>query len=193
VLRGFASGTTVSNLSGTINWGDGTSTPAQFVRDHAGHFHVKGKHTFVSSGNPTITLSLKQSIVGENPQTDPPIHLPLEQTQAHVSGRAKPPTFTVTPAAPIQATAGQTLMAELGTLSGPSLASGQSLAGTIAWGDGSNSPAQFILTSSGLWQVSGSHTYARKGKHIVHVFVSLVGSGRSVIARFAIRATVAAH
>jgi virginiamycin B lyase len=192
MLSGFASGTNTSNLSGTINWGDGTSTAAQFVRDRAGNFHVKGKHTFTAPGDTTVTLSLTQSIAGANPQTDPPVSLPLEQTRAHVSGRAKPPKFTATPAGAIAAIAGQKFTAELGTLSGP-VASGQSLVGAIHWGDGTNSPAQLVETPSGLWEASASHTYTHKGMHLVHVIVSLVGSKRSVIARFGLHASVSPY
>src|SRR6185437_279988 len=32
-----------SNLQGTINWGDGTTAAATFVRDHKGRIHVRGK------------------------------------------------------------------------------------------------------------------------------------------------------
>jgi hypothetical protein len=192
VLSGLASGTSLSQLAGTIDWGDGTTTPVQFVKDHSGKIEVRGAHAFASPGNPTITLSLTQSLSSGTGEFNPPIHLSFQQTKAKVTGRAKAGSYHVNPTGRIHATAGQQFSAELGLLTGPPLATAQSLQGTVAWGDGTNSPAQIAITPSGSWEISGSHKYLKKGSHVVHVVVSLAGSTHSVIARFALHALVAA-
>jgi hypothetical protein len=188
VLSGLASGTSASQLAGTIDWGDGTTTPAQFVKDHSGKIEVRGGHAYASPGTPTITLSLTQSLSGGS--SNPPIHFPLEQTKAKVTGHARLGKYHATPAAPIRATAGQEFTGSLGLLSGPALSAGQSLQASIAWGDGSSSAAEIVSSSAGQWEINGSHIWLKKGNHVVHVVVTLVGSTHSVIARFAVHALI---
>jgi virginiamycin B lyase len=191
VISGLASGTSLSQLAGTIDWGDGTTTPAQFIKDHARKIEVRGGHAYSSPGKPTITLFLTQSLSSVAEESNPPIHLSFDQTKAEVIGHAKTGSYHVNPTGPIHTTAGQQFTSELGLLIGPPIATGRSLQGTVGWGDGSSSAAQIAITPSGLWEISGSHKYGKKGNHAVHVVVTLVGTTHSVIARFALRALVA--
>ena len=71
-----------SQLQGTINWGDGTSSPALFKAGKKGRIHVRGKHTYVSGGNDTISISLTQAVA--NLKT-PAIRLPLEKVSARIT------------------------------------------------------------------------------------------------------------
>ncbi len=76
------------DLTGTIDWGDGTTSTATFVRDGK-KIVVKGKHTFTTSGAATITLNLSQGLTPQTAQSStsvppPPIHLPTVQDAAIV-------------------------------------------------------------------------------------------------------------
>ncbi len=73
----------VSQLQGTINWGDGSSSVAQFKADKKGRIHVRGKHTYAAGGNDTISVSVTQSLADSS---DPPIRLPIARTSAHITG-----------------------------------------------------------------------------------------------------------
>ena len=188
VLSGLAAGTSLSQLDGTIDWGDGTTTPAQFVKDHSGKIEVRGAHAYASPGDATITLSITQSLAG----SEPAIHFPSQQTRAKVGGRAKVGKYHATPGATIHSVVGQTFTGLLGLLSGPVLSSSQALEALVNWGDGSPSAGQVVSLSPGQWEISGSHTWQKQGNHAAHVVVTLVGSTHSVVARFALRSAIAA-
>ncbi len=85
VLTGVAKGTAASALSGTIHWGDGASTAAQFVAGKKGKFHVRGVHTYLGAGNETITISMIQKLNGAaTPGSEAPIQLPHGESMARV-------------------------------------------------------------------------------------------------------------
>ncbi len=75
-------------MTGTIDWGDGTTFAATFVRSGK-KIVVRGKHTFTTSGAATITLNLSQGLTPQTAQAattvpPPPIHLPTVQDAAIV-------------------------------------------------------------------------------------------------------------
>jgi hypothetical protein len=72
-----------SQLQGTINWGDGSSSPALFKAGKKGRIHIRGKHTYVVGGNDTISVSLSQALANSS---NPPIRLPIEKVMAHITG-----------------------------------------------------------------------------------------------------------
>jgi len=88
-LSGLAAGTSVSELTGTINWGDGTSSAAQFVAGKKGKIRILGLHTFSSAGNHTITIGVTQAITmgGSSQVQDPPIQLPRGESTAQINQR----------------------------------------------------------------------------------------------------------
>ncbi|HVS38452.1 MAG TPA: hypothetical protein VMS17_23035 [Gemmataceae bacterium] len=51
--------TQAGNLQATINWGDGTTTTGSVSVDGSGNFIVSGAHTYSSSGNFTVGVSLQ--------------------------------------------------------------------------------------------------------------------------------------
>jgi PKD repeat protein len=53
---------TVSQYSGTINWGDGTAASGMtFVRLHAGQFAAAGVHQYAHSGTYTVVITVKDT------------------------------------------------------------------------------------------------------------------------------------
>ena len=52
---------TASQLSATINWGDGTPASAGTVSGANGSFTVSGTHTYVSTGSFTVTTAVTDS------------------------------------------------------------------------------------------------------------------------------------
>jgi len=191
----------LAELSGTINWGDGSPpAAARFVRDRKGKIHVRGVHTFAAAGSDAITLSLTQTLYqNSTPLSSPAIRLPTAQTVAHISagGRRKTMGYRGTPVT-IHATVGKEFVGEIGTLTGPALTSGQSLEATIFWGDGTRSAASLVSASADQWQVLGTHTYARKGPRMFRAVIVQTMSNSTgtpavtsvVVARFSGRAIV---
>jgi virginiamycin B lyase len=86
VLTGLAKGTTVSDLQGTINWGDGSSSDAQFTLGKKGRVIVKGTHTYLGDGTKSVSISVTQSLDSSgSPAGNPPVQLPHGQSSAHIT------------------------------------------------------------------------------------------------------------
>src|SRR5215831_14061905 len=56
-------GNTASDFSATINWGDGTTT-AGTITDARGTISVSGTHTYASSGQDAVTVTLTDDAPG---------------------------------------------------------------------------------------------------------------------------------
>ena len=73
-------------------------------------------------------------------------------------------------------TAGQPFSGALGTFTGisPAREAGLHISASVHWGDGTAaSPGDFSIDSAGTISVSGTHTYAKAGKHAISV--SIIG------------------
>jgi hypothetical protein len=60
-------GSTVHDFTGSINWGDGSTSPATFTAQGSGKFAVNGSHTYTSSG--TFPVSILVQDFGGNDVT----------------------------------------------------------------------------------------------------------------------------
>ncbi len=86
VLTGLAKGTHLSDLQGTIDWGDGTSSNAQLVAGKKGKFFVKGDHTYAAQGDKTVSISLTQSLNSSGSSAaSPPVQFPKGHGAAHIT------------------------------------------------------------------------------------------------------------
>lgn len=155
--------TTSAQYLVTVIWGDGTQSQAT-VSGGVGSFAVTGTHVYRVGGTYATTVLISK-IGGPNIQT---------------AGSAR-----VTDA-PISAT-GRTLTAGSGTTSGSVVASfvdaNKLTRATdyrifITWGDGTSSLGTVRMVRPGVFEVLGSHTYARAGTF--RTYVSIVGAGGSI-------------
>lgn len=89
VLTGVVAGRNAgAALSGTIDWGDGTTSVAQFVAGRKGKIHVRGVHTYSAAGDHAVKVMVTQSLSGggsSGANAPPPIHLPVAHATAHIA------------------------------------------------------------------------------------------------------------
>jgi uncharacterized protein (TIGR03118 family) len=176
-------GNSASDLSATIDWGDGT-TDVGTITGSSGSFAVSGSHTYLEEA----TVPFSVTIADDAPST----------------ASATANTNLVVADAPLSAAAVTISSTEHATFSGAvatftdadpngTLAD---YSATIDWGDGSGTTTGSI-TSNGMggYFVSGSHSYAEGGTYHVGVLVNdSGGAGAGAIstanvADFALHAT----
>ena len=143
-------GNVASDFTATVDWGDGTSTPGT-VTSVGGLFTVSGDHTYASTGQDTVAVTLTDDAPGTAtataigtvdvvPQLAGEITLPAAAEDAALPANTELASFTDTTLSDTPATFGA----------------------TIDWGDGSTSPGT-IIGGNGSFTVEGGHTYADEG------------------------------
>ena len=157
--------THVSQLHGQLNWGDGTSSPAEFDRDKNGGIDVVGKHTYKAAG----TYNISSSNLTEYPYVQPGHPSPqfillLPPVSSTATVTAEPPANTETVGTTFSATLGKFNQFTLDII----------FTAKINWGDSHvNTPG--TLTggdlAQGNWTVTGTHKYAHNGTYKVTVDV----------------------
>jgi len=158
----------LTDLHGTINWGDGTTSPATFIKGAKGRIFVRGNHRYAETGSYGITVSAQQTLyTNGKPSALYPLALPAIQETAAV---VKPGAIK-TGGLPVTAMAGQEFTAPVASFTVPSLSIPSTQAATIFWGDGAHS-AGTIDTSGNVLTVSGSHSYRKAGTYHLRVIVT---------------------
>jgi hypothetical protein len=155
----------VSQLRGSINWGDGTSSPASFWRDKKGGIDIVDTHTYAKPG----TFAITSSLITETPYVKPGGATPkyiLDLGTVNTTA-----TIASTPAR-LTETAGVSFTATLGTFEGTSLF-GPIFTAKINWGDGVTSAGTIKdgAANQDNWTITGTHTYAHTGTYIVNVYL----------------------
>ncbi len=149
---------TVSQLSATINWGDGT-TSAGTVPGGNGAFSIAGTsgHVYAAEGSYATTIAVTNTTDGVTTTLSGGV----TATEADV--------FTPGAATTLAATAGQAFTGAVATFTDGFIANTASdLTATITWGDGTTS-AGTITDVNGAISVAGSHNYASAGTDAVSV------------------------
>jgi N-acetylneuraminic acid mutarotase len=147
-----------STFTASIDWGDGHTTSGT-VSGSGGSFSVSGAHTFADEGSFVTGISVShagvatQSASGSATVSDAPL------VATGVSIIAKNKNF-----AGVVAT----------FTDGNSAALAGEFSATILWGDGASTTG-VVKAASGVFQVSGSHTFAKKIINQVKVFIKDVG------------------
>lgn len=146
-----------ANPSATINWGDGTSSTGQIGAPNSDGFRqVSGVHIYASGGNYQITVTVTDEADG---------YAVSSTADASV-------TYTVTAQGTnFSATVGQNFSGNVAEFTdGDPQAN---LSAVINWGDGTSSTSGQISgpSASGVYEVSGSHTYASSGDYQVTITV----------------------
>ncbi|HLH65373.1 MAG TPA: hypothetical protein VKV27_06690 [Solirubrobacteraceae bacterium] len=153
--------------SGTIAWGDGQSSPAQFQQASSSQLDVSGSHIYGEEGAYSGSVSGSWSCGGGSPQ-------PFSAT---FSAQVADAPLSATGAGTLSAVAGQAFSAVVASFTDadPGGAAGDYSA-TIDWGDGSAPGAGTVsATSGGGFSVSGSHTYAAPGSYRTTVTIDDAG------------------
>ena len=172
-----------SNLTATIDWGDGSAanpdvTAGTVTTDGNGHLIVQGTHTYAKVGNYPVTVTVTDGTTGAQGKAlsvadvDPAPSLPV----AGVNVAAAP---------------GQSFTDVIGVVEAHG-ASASDLSVTVNWGDGTtdstgggNSNVQVVpFGMGGRFVIVGTHTYASAGQDTISFTVTdsangLTGSGSS--------------
>ena len=160
--------------SGSIDWGDGTSTAATLTYGQQGRASgliLSGGHAYAKAGTYTIKTSV---IVGPIPGSGMEFAsriLTTIKSTAIVAARPANSSGGVT----INEIAGKKFSANVGSFM--YIAPGTGLSATINWGDGNSSAG--TLVPSGVvgidvikYNVKGTHTYANPGTYPITVTVT---------------------
>ena len=184
-------GAPTSDFSGTIDWGDGTSTnfTSADVSGSNGSFTVNGSHTYAEEGTFFATVAINDdggssaTETGSTSVTDAPL---TAGTIATATGGVEGTTAATLSATFTDANTG---------------APTSDFSGTINWGDGSgltSFTSADVSGSGGSFTVSGSHIYAEEGSYTPTVTINDDGgstatdSGTTTVADAALTAGIAA-
>jgi uncharacterized repeat protein (TIGR01451 family) len=162
---------TAAGYSATIDWGDGTPLDTSAtIGGSAGSFTVSGIHTYAEE-KPTYTVTVTITDVDMTTNTA------TATSTAVVSDAA----LTATPACPATSTI-KSFNGTTATFTDAASPSGtlSDFTATINWGDGFSSPAdgQPVIISgpiSGVYTVTGIHTYATTGTFTITTTITDVG------------------
>jgi phospholipase C len=142
----------------SINWGDGPSaTPGTVVADPSGNnlYDVLGTHTYASTG----TYYTVATVLDPGPSS-PPNKVPY-----FGAAQVAPAPLALIRVAltPVEGIAWAGPVAKF-TTANPGAVSSNYTA-TISWGDGTSSAVTVSENSTGVFSVSGTHTYAEEGNY----------------------------
>jgi hypothetical protein len=155
-----------THYTASINWGDQTTATAGSITVSNGTFTISGSHTYISSGNFTITTSINHETI-----------LTTVKSSASVG---------TTPALVVSAPSSQT--SSEGSLANFTLGSFTDTGGsgpwlaTVSWGDGTTDSSFSPGAPGPLGTLM--HTYSEEGPYTVTVTVQDTGDGMSGSAPF---------
>ncbi len=149
-------GNVASDFTGTINWGDGTTTAGTITAGSPGSYIVNGTHTYADEGSYPISATLTDDAPGTATATAGPFSVSITEADVLTPTGGYSPTnlYYQTPFSGIVG-----LFADSDTNNVPS-----DFTATINWGDGTTTPGT-VTGGAGNLSVSGGHTYAAVGTH----------------------------
>jgi hypothetical protein len=178
VVQNFAAPKKLSDLTGVISWGDGSTSLASFRRVGKDRLAVRGSHVYASAKSFNVSVDIYQAFY-ENGKvaTDEIIGLPSLTANATVAAPARhravigsEPTFS--------AKAGETFTGTLARVELSALADGTTRTVIIDWGDGTLSDG--TLTADGSkFDISATHVYPEHGNYKIAIYVSDQAGGKS--------------
>jgi hypothetical protein len=140
----------LADYTATITWGDGVTTNGVVTGPVAGVFSVTGSHTF-EEGTYPVSVAIKDTGGAT--------------TTAVTTFTITDPAPVVAPIAPaaVTATEGHAFTIPVGAFTDPNLIGTVSdFSATINWGDGTTSTGTVSQGSGGVFNVTGTHTYAEE-------------------------------
>jgi FG-GAP-like repeat len=158
----------LTDYSASINWGDSSTSAGIITYDsNTGVFTVQGSHTYAEESSYPIAVTIFHDI--SSPVT---VFSSTDMSVIATGG------FTVN--ASEGADSGSQTVATFTDPNGPESVS--NYFATINWGDGSTSPGTITFNStSNVFTVSGSHTYAEEGNDTITVTIQNDTDGRTQV------------
>jgi N-acetylneuraminic acid mutarotase len=150
--------TSASSYSAVINWGDGSPTSTGTVTGSAGHFVVKGTHTFTQVGQVTVSVTITDAA-----------HTQLTTTNTFLVRSSLGPVVGTDVALPRNTFS----VVQVATFTDADLTRTSSAYQTqIDWGDGTPLDSGFVGGGNGSFAVTAAHTYVLPGTFIIRTTVS---------------------
>ena len=151
--------TPASDLTATINWGDGSSSTGT-VSGSAGTFVVNATHTYGDEGTFHATVVVADDATGASTSTVTSTAT-VAQSETLSAGAV---TFTTTD--------GQSFSGTVATFTSTNTAGlAADFTATITWGDGATTTGT-VSGTSGVYTVSGTHTYTNDGTRAIGVSIA---------------------
>jgi hypothetical protein len=153
----------LGEYAASIAWGDGTTSAGTISYDSPSQtFTVSGAHTYAEEGNAALTVTLS--------------HNSAPAVVVSSSAGITDPTVSASGGLTVSGSEGISTAAQtVATFTDPGGAEAiGDYAATIAWGDGTTSPAASISydPNTDVFAVSGAHTYAAEGNPTIAVTVT---------------------
>lgn len=158
----------LADLHGTINWGDGTTSAATFVKGAKGRIFVRGNHRYAGTGSYSISVSAQQTLYTNG---KPSALYPLALPALHETATVIKPGAITTGGIPVNATVSLPFSGPVASFALPTLAISTTQAANIFWGDGTHSAGTIDVSGNQL-TVNGAHTFKKAGKYHVRVIVT---------------------
>jgi hypothetical protein len=149
-LTDLPSGDTAGDFDATIDWGDGTTSAGTLLTTSAGHFDVRGSHTWATTGTRSVTVTVTE----------------------HGSASGQGRTLKIDSNTNFSGTVAQLQLPIPGSAPSDYIA-------TIDWGDGTTSTGTLTLQADGSVILTGSHSYATGNKSFVTHFTLTGGPSAS--------------
>ena len=169
-LSSTVSDLAASELTSTVNWGDGTITPATIVASSSGGFDVLAGHTYNHAGDKVFSIS----VIGTGQSS-------LSQTGAvHIANAAMTSTSATLNAiegTPLARGTSQAVVAHFADAN--TLAAASDFVASIDWGDGSTVAGRIVASANGGFDVFGNHTYNHAGSD--DIVVTILGQADGVV------------
>jgi len=153
-----AAATNPNQLSASIDWGDGTTTPQAMVSVANGTFTVSGSHTYATATSFTITITVTDTMTRQTSSGKGTVT--VNPPPVNVSGQD------------ITATAGIQFSGQVATVSDAAATDPSQFSATIDWGDKTGSTTGTVSVANGTFIVTGSHTYATTGSFKITITVT---------------------
>jgi hypothetical protein len=146
---------TLSHYSASIDWGDNSATTTGTISVTGGVFSVSGSHLYTEEGAYSIIITLHHDSAADASATTS-----VTVTDPSVVGTG----FSLTTVENTQ------INQAVATFTDPAGAEALGdYSASIDWGDNSATTAGTISVTSGVFTVSGSHSYAKEGSYTVTV------------------------
>jgi large repetitive protein len=150
-------------LTATVDWGDGSTSPAPVSAGATFGYSFSGNHTYAASGTYDVTVAVADKDGPTGTSASSPVT--VDNAAPTVAAPTVSPTTTNEGAA--------TTFTVTGIFTDPGGATDQPFTATVHWGDGSTSAADVSgVANPFAYRFNGSHAYAVNGTYAVKVVVT---------------------
>jgi hypothetical protein len=179
----------VTDFKATIDWGDGSPIDVGVVHlagDNPGSpvavVQVSGSHTYAEEGSESAVVTL---IDVDNPSQPVTATVPVTTSDAALVATEKA-LISATAGVPVpDNTSGSGALVATFTDGNP-LSGASDFQATISWGDGSSSAGTVTPQGSGVFSVSGTHTFSTAGNDTVTVTIVDKGGDQTITTAVAV-------